>query len=336
MKMNDKQSLKFLYNIGIAILSLISFSCDSDDDNDLLGNWISRSVFDGTPRSSSIAYTQGDKGYMGTGFDGDDYLKDFWVYDINGDFWAQLSDFPGVERSAASSFGIGTSVYVGLGFDGDFELNDFYKYDISTNTWTQIADFSGSSRRGAVGFNSNSNGYIGTGFDGDNDKKDFFRYSPSTDTWEELPGFGGDKRRDASVFTIDNEVYLAGGVSNGIFARDFWKFNLASETWIRLNDLDDDDTGDGEIPRFAAAAFAIGNQGFLACGIANGVIRSVWAYDPVSDSWEEKTQFEGLARQNPIVISNGVNGYVGLGRNGNLYLDDLLEFAPFEEEDEDD
>lgn len=336
MKTNNKKRIKFPYALGVLIVSLLTLGCGSDDDDSLLGNWIDRSVFDGTPRSSSIAYTLGDKGYMGTGFDGDDYLKDFWVYDINGDFWSQLSDFPGIERSAASSFGIGSSIYVGLGFDGDFELGDFYQYNVSTNSWSQIADFIDSPRRGAVGFSSDTHGYVGTGFDGDNDKKDFFKYTPSTDSWEEISGFGGDKRRDASTFEINSEIYLAGGISNGIFARDFWKFNLASETWIRLNDLDDDDTGDGEIPRYAAAAFSIGGQGYFACGIANGVIGSVWAYDPTSDSWEEMTEFEGVARQDPIAISNGVNGYVGLGRNGTLYLDDLLEFNPFEEEDEDD
>jgi len=111
---------------GAVLLMITTISCSSDDDNNEdLGNWKERSVFDGNPRSNAISFTINNKGYMGTGYDGDDYLSDFWVYDIEGDFWAQKADFPGAPRSSAIGFNINDQGYLGIGYDGDFELSDF-------------------------------------------------------------------------------------------------------------------------------------------------------------------------------------------------------------------
>ncbi|TAI48185.1 galactose oxidase [Flagellimonas allohymeniacidonis] len=314
---------------------LILVSCSSDDEVDELGNWVERSVLDGTPRSSAAAFTLGDRGFMGTGYDGDDYLNDFWIYDIEGNFWSQGASFPGIARSAATSFTINGVGYVGLGFDGDNELGDFYSYNADNNTWTQIADFGGSSRRGAVGFGSSTNGYVGTGFDGDNDRKDFWKYDPVTDQWSELIGFGGTKRRDAAAFTINGLVYFGTGTSNGRNQTDFWVFDSNSETWTPLLDIDDDD--DYTIVRSNAVGFSIGDKGYFACGNGGaGPIVSVWEYDPTTDLWEEKTAYEGIAREGSIAFYNGTRAFLALGRSGNLYLDDNREFFPFEEEDEDD
>lgn len=319
--------------VGLALI----FNACSDDggDDDALGNWVERSVLDGTPRSSAAAFTIGNNGYMGTGYDGDDYLSDFWVYDMEGNFWSQVASFPGVARSSATAFDINGVGYLGLGFDGDNEIGDFYSYNPGANLWTQIADFGGSPRRGSVGFGSDTSGYIGTGFDGDNDRKDFWRYDPTTNEWTELVGFGGNKRRNAAVFQIGNLAYLGTGTSNGLNQTDFWVFDMSTETWTSLLDIDDDD--DYTIARSNAVGFSIGDRGYFACGDGGaGALRSVWEYDPSTDLWEEKTSLEGASREDAIAFYNANTAFVALGRSGNLYLDDNREFFPFEEEDEDD
>ncbi|MDC8004822.1 kelch repeat-containing protein [Aureisphaera galaxeae] len=326
-----------IVRIGLlALASLMAISCNNDDDgDDRLGNWVDRSIFDGTPRSNSAAFTINNIGYMGTGYDGDDYLKDFWAYDMDGNFWIQLSDFPGVERSAASSFAIGNRGYMGTGFDGDNELADFYEYNPQNNTWAPISDFGGGVRRSAIGFNSESTGYVGTGFDGDNDKKDFWEYDPNADTWTELIGFGGSKRRDGTAFSIGNTVYIGTGISNGVFADDFWAFNTNNETWTELDPIDAED--DYEIARSGASGFALNGRGYIAGGnLGAGASTTVWEYDPSSDSWEQKTSIEKTSRENPISFYNDSRAFLALGRSGTLYLDDNFEFFPFQEEDEDD
>lgn len=321
--------------ISMTVLSLFFLSaCSNDDEDDELGNWIDRSVFDGSPRSSVSGFTIGNTGYMGVGYDGDDYLSSFWSYDIDGDYWSQKADFPGSARNAAVGFQVDGTGYIGSGYDGLDELDDFYAYNPSANTWSQIASLPTTPRRSAVAFGINGYGYFGTGFDGDNDRKDFWKYNPSTDTWEELVGFGGDKRRDAVTFTIGDQVYLGTGVSNGIYLDDFWVFDATTETWSKKLDLDEED--DYSIVRSNAVAFTLNGYGYIACGAASGALNSVWEYDSGTDTWELKTSFEGTTRQDAIAFSNGSRAFVGLGRSGTLYLDDLDEFFPFAEYDDED
>ncbi|WP_040756717.1 Kelch repeat-containing protein [Winogradskyella psychrotolerans] len=331
--MNNKSAIRLLY-LG-ALLALF-YSCNSDDDDEeTLGNWVKKSTFNEESRSSSSAFTIGNIGYMGTGYDGSDYYNDFWGYNMDTNSWQQLSDFPGVERSSAVSFVIGSDGYMGTGYNGDTndELSDFYKYKVGTNSWTTIADFGGSARYGAVGFGSDSFGYVGTGNDG-SDKKDFWKYSPVSDSWEEVFGFGGDKRRDGVTFTLGNEVYLATGVSNGVYETDFWSFNLDTEVWTQLTDVDDDD--DDYVYRSNAVAFTMDGKGYIACGEYSGSLSTVYEYTPSTETWEEKTPFELYARRDAIAFSDGARAFVALGRNGTLYLDDNMEFFPNAEQDDDD
>ncbi|WP_041633280.1 Kelch repeat-containing protein [Maribacter sp. HTCC2170] len=325
---------KIVSIFAISISFIVSCSNDNDDDDEDIGNWIDRSVFDGSPRSGISGFTIDNIGYMGVGYDGDDYLTSFWSYDMEGDYWSQKADFPGVARNAAASFEINGKGYLGSGYDGLNELNDFYSYDPSSNTWIEVTAFPSTPRRSAVAFGINGFGYFGTGFDGENDRKDFWKYDPSTDSWTELVGFGGDKRRAATTFTIGDRVYLGTGVSNGSYLEDFWVFEAATESWSKKSDLDEED--DYQIIRSNAVGFTLNGYGYYACGEINGPTNSVWEYDPSSDTWEVKTNFEGATRQDAIAFSNSNRAFIGLGRTGSLYLDDLDEFFPMDEYDDED
>lgn len=316
--------------IGLLATVLLA-GCSNDDDTDDVGNWVTSTVFDGAARSSAVVFTNGNYAFAGTGYDGDDYLKDFWRYNIDGGYWEQVADFPGEARSSAVAFSINGFGYVGTGYNGTDELKDFYKYDMNGGSWSPIADFGGEARRAGVGFGSATAGYVGSGFDGQNDRKDFWKYFPESDTWQEIYGFGGNKRREATTFAINDDVYFGTGLSNGSHLDDFWKFNTTSETWTRLTDLDDED--DYSIIRSGATGFTMGNYGYI-CGGDNG--NSVWEYDPVADEWESKTDFEAASRTDAIAFSNGTRGFVVLGKSGDYYFDDMMEFQPFEEQEDDD
>lgn len=330
MMINNKKII-----VGLAFFTLALVGCSSDDDySSDRGNWKERSVFDGIPRSNAICFTIGNKGYMGTGYDGDDYLSDFWEYDIEGNFWAQKASFPGTPRSSASSFALNDKGYVGIGYDGDLELSDFWEYDSTTNTWEQKASFGGGMRRGAVAFGINNTGYVGTGYDGDNDKKDFWKYNPTTDEWQELIGFGGDKRIDATSFIINDKAYLGTGISNGQYRDDFWEFDPQTEVWTRKRDLTYED--DYYITRSNAVGFSINGLGYIVAGYNGTALGSIWEYTPGADTWEEITNLEATVRQDPVSFSTGSRAFVLLGRTGSLYLDDNYELFPFEEYDEED
>ena len=328
--MNKLKYIVFL----LAVLTAISCSKDDDEDeDDDIGNWIQSSTFDGIARSSASSFIIGNKAYVGTGYDGDDYLNDFWEFNIDGGFWVQKANFPGSPRSSTSSFSVANFGYMGVGYDGTNEKKDFYKYDPATNTWVQVANFGGNLRRSAIGFNSDTHGYIGCGYDGTNDKKDIWKYNPTLDTWTEVIGFGGNKRRDAITFKIDNKVYMGTGKSNGVNLRDFWRFDLATDTWTKLRDItvndDDDNTDKYAITRSNGVGFTIGGYGYVAVGTPNG---GTFEYNPSNDYWTRRTTLEAVGRQDAVAISNGTRGFVLLGRSGNLYLDDMYEFKPFAEQ----
>ncbi|MBZ9631594.1 galactose oxidase [Salegentibacter sp. LM13S] len=325
---------KIKYLITAALLGLILTGCSDDDDDFERGNWVSRSVFDGVPRSNAIGFTIDQKGYMGTGYDGDDYMDDFWEYNIEGNYWVQKADFPGTPRTAAVGFATAGKGYLGVGYDGIDELDDFWEYDPATNTWNQKADFMGGSRREAIGFGAEGRGYVGTGYDGKNDRKDFYKYDPGTDKWSEVVGFGGDKRRGATSFSIDGLVYLGTGESNGIYQTDFWVFDPSTEVFSPLNDLDEED--DYYVTRSYAVGFEMEGLGYIATGYSGGALSTIWEYDPLDDTWEEITQLEGTARQDATYFSTGDRAYISMGRSGSLYLDDIYELYPQQEYDDED
>lgn len=318
------------------------FSCDSSSDDVEVGNWIELSDYEGKTRSSSTAFVIESAAYVGTGYSGtdDEYYNDFWEFDAALNYWKKIADFPGVARSSAVSFTIGNKGYVGTGYDGTYRLKDFYEYNPATDTWKQIADFGGTARMGAVAFAINGKGYVGTGYDG-SDVKDFWEYTPSNDTWTQIPSIGGSKRRDAVAFVIDEMAYVGTGTHNGAYESDMWVFNPANlvdgnSPWSQITDLADEDYDYEEVLREGAVAFTIDGYGYLGTGSYGSIVSTFWKYDPIYDTWEEVTAFEGASRMDAVAFTINGRGFVALGRNSSTYFDDIWEFKPEMEYDEND
>lgn len=331
------QQLKILLS-ALLLGMLCLLACNEDDDDDLLGNWIEQSDFEGFRRSSAVSFVVGDRAYVGTGFNGDEdeYYRDFWRYNVGQNFWQRIDTFPGIGRSAAVAFTIEGIGYVGLGYDGDEELKDFYAYDPVSDSWERIADFGGSARRNAVAFGLNGKGYVGTGDDG-NTLKDFWEYDPIQDTWTQIPSIGGSKRSNAVAMVINDFAYVGTGSDNGSLETDLWRFDpllLPDFPWVEMTELDDDD--DYQIIRENASTFTMNGLGYVVFGRSGASSISVWEYDPLGDFWTEKTAFEGSSRSDAVAFSVVERGFITTGRVGSVYFDDLWELKPFDEEDEDD
>lgn len=329
--------MKYLVNPSIIFLLLTLFfavGCDSDDDDDdEYGNWIESSTFDGNSRGNSVSFTIGTKGYLITGYDGDDYLTDTWEYNSEDDYWVQKADFPGVARSAAVGFALNGKGYIGTGYDGDDRLKDFWEYNPDTDSWSQKTDFSGTARYGAVGFSLSGYGYVGTGYDG-SEQKDFWKYDAANDTWEQVFGFGGEKRQNASVFIIDNIAYLGSGIHNGGIEVDFYSFD--GNNWTRLSDLEDYNDDDDDIYLSSSVCFSVDGKGYFATGLSGSITTECWEYTPSTDEWDEVPEFEGSARQDASAFTFDSTAFVLMGRSSSYYFDDVWEFLPDELEDEDD
>lgn len=126
---------KGLFTLLIVLFPVIVTSC-SDDDEDLIGNWVRTSDFDGVARGEASCFSIGDKGYLVCGYDGsrsNTRLNDLWEYDMLTDAWTQKADFPGAARSNGTAFAIDSKGYFGTGYDGENKLNDFWEYDPASN-----------------------------------------------------------------------------------------------------------------------------------------------------------------------------------------------------------
>lgn len=134
--------------------------------NESTDQWTSKSDFPGESRESGVAFTIGNKGYFGTGFDDGDavpFLNDFWEYDPSTDAWTQLADVPSTSRSSAVGFAIGNFGYVATGNNLSNTFKDLKRYNPATDTWTALDDFPGGNITGAVAFEADGKGYVGTG-----------------------------------------------------------------------------------------------------------------------------------------------------------------------------
>ena len=328
---------KFSFLFMLLILFFASCSKDSSSTSDYLGNWIELSDFEGVPRSDAVAFAIGNYGYIGTGYDGGDRLKDFWEYDLERDTWMQKADLPSSARNGASAFAANQKGYVCTGYDGNQKLKDLWEFDPLTNTWLQKTDFPGSGRYGAVAFSINDKGYFGSGYDG-NYLKDFWQYDPLNDTWTQKVSIGGSKRRDAVAFVLNEKGYVCTGLDNGNYESDFWEYDPLLETWTKKRSIADatDESFDDDyssIVGISKAAFVIDEYAYLVTGGTSASV-VVWEWNSLTDLWELKTSFEGVNRTEAVAFTIGNRAFVTTGRNSSYYFDDIWEFKPFDEYNE--
>lgn len=324
----------------LAISSLFTSCDDDEEDEEYIGNWIELSDFEGVPRCDAVAFSIGDKGYVGTGYDGEDRLSDFWEYNVEKNTWLQIDSFPGVARNGAVAFAANGKGYVGLGYDGINKLKDFWEYNPETSKWRQVADFSGSARYGAIALGLNNKGYIGAGYDG-NYLKDFWEYNPANNIWTQKVSIGGSKRKDAIAFEINGKGYVCTGINNGQYQDDMWEYDPLLDTWIEkssISDVTDDDFDDdySSIIGINKSAFSINGKGYVVAGGENYVSSNVWEYDPTTDLWAEKTDLEGAERTEATAFVVNNRAFLTTGRSSSYYFDDIWEFLPDDDYDEND
>ena len=329
--------MKNLLWTSLVILIIFSGNACHKNAETVYGNWTRKSDLDGVARSAAASFTIDKYGYLGFGYDGRNYLTDFWKYNTDSNYWTQIAN-PKVKfvsvvgRTGAVGFSIGTNGYVGSGYDGNFYRKDFYKYNSITNDWDSTVQNLPIERSGALSFSFNNIGYVGTGFNGSY-LKDFYTLDPATDTWKILPGYSGSKRRNAVSFIIDNKVYIVTGFESGGYVVDLWRFDPATKTWAGgidagLRDISTAVNSNYKIVRSDAVGFSSATKGYVALGNTSSVLNDVWEYDPTTDLWSRKNAFEGSPRTDAVSFSINNRMFVTTGKSGGSQLDDTWEFKP--------
>jgi len=293
------------------------------------GSWDQLDVFPGPRRSHSVGFSAGGFGYVGTGWDGDETdMRDFWRYNPNSDEWTEVAPLPDLARSRRGATAFSLSVggkeygYVGFGFhEGNFDrlyLLDIWRFDPDGQTVVNGETFDGS--------------------------------------WTRVAEYGGShKREGASAFVIDNKAYICCGKSNNTTVSEFWKFDPdgaareGKQLWTKLrtmNDVNPDEDYDDDypgLPRAYGVAYVVTTGGQLRGHIVGGDVSSGnasknWEYDHDDDLWTQRTSFfnhrNTQSREGMVSFSfpNTGRAFVGLGKRGTEYCDDMWEFFPLEDD----
>ncbi|MBK7149553.1 MAG: galactose oxidase [Bacteroidetes bacterium] len=224
-------------------------------------------------RSGAASFSIGSKAYMGTGFDGTNYLNDFWEYNPATNVWTQRATYTGGVRTDAVGFSVNGFGYIGTGYNGSAYLGTFRKYDPATNSWVSAATLSGI-RAGASAFVVGSKAYVGTGYNGSSYLTSFREYDPATNVWTLMAAFPVASAY-AGAFSIGTKGYIGDGYNGTAPINTFYEYNPASNTWTAKANI--------PVARQKVVGFGIGSKGYIGTGLnsAGSLSNVFYEYDPV-------------------------------------------------------
>ena len=236
--------------------------------NDKKGAWTQKASME-SGRDYAVAFGTSNAGYVGLGYDGDNYLNDFWKYDPASNSWTQMADFGGSARRSATAFAIDGKGYVGTGYDGNY-LKDFWCYNPGSDSWTQVTSIGGTKRRGASSFVIGTTAYVICGENNADPVNDFWAYNASTDTWTEKRKIANVTEEDYDddynivrcfgvAFVMNGKAYVTCGEINGSMRRDTWEWDPITDLWEQRTSFE-------KTARTGAVAFAVDNRGFVTTG----------------------------------------------------------------------
>jgi N-acetylneuraminic acid mutarotase len=116
------------------------------------------------------------------------------------------------------------------------------------------------------------------------------------------------------------------GSLSSLSATDFTV--TSSNTWRSIADLG----ASISAARSNAVAFSIEEKGYVTTGFdGSTVLKDLWEYDAVVNTWSQKADFAGAARTGAVGFAIGARGYVGTGStaSGNTaVVGDFWEYNP--------
>jgi N-acetylneuraminic acid mutarotase len=312
-------------NWGLSGQVSVSIGNNTVTSNELfLYTWVRKDYFSWSGRYGAISFSYNDQGYFGMGYEGWP-LNDLWSYDGNG-HWQQHSNYPGAQTGVYPvSFLIGDEVCV-YSADPNLSMTEWWRYNLANNEWESMPQH-GTDLFFGTAFSINGKGYLGLGYDRNyNLLNSFYEYKDSA--WSEITPFPGEGRTNAVTLEVDGARIVGLGQGGNASLKDLYRFNPLDNSWTQLNDFPSHG-------RSAATTFTLNNIAYVVGGYypessSYPYLNEVWAYDPASDSWEQKSDFAGARSQAASFIANG-KVYVGTGYGGwqgGGYKADLWEYHP--------
>ncbi|MBP1618267.1 MAG: N-acetylneuraminic acid mutarotase [Bacteroidetes bacterium] len=194
-------------------------------------------------RKYAVGFSIDTDGYIGCGWNGNDYMKDFWKYDTSTDTWTQIANFPESARYGCYGFSLNSVGYVGGGVNDDGYFNSINSYDPSTASWTTLTG-KGKKRAYASAFVISDVAYLFGGlnssgaptdmwsFDGTDwvEKREI--YNKTDESYDD--DYSNIARYNAATFVINGKGYVTCGTSgSGTILKYTWEYNPTNDLWTQ-------------------------------------------------------------------------------------------------------
>lgn len=181
----------------------------------LLNSWKIKNDFPGTGRIDVSFFVIGEKGYVGSGYDGSN-AKDFYEYDPLKDRWKQIADFAGGGVHAAVGISNGQRGFIVGGARAPKSFKFVYEYIPSLNKWQKRQDLPAFSRTFLSG-NYIDSAYLIAGAGGTYEinkrLRDFYVYSIKENLWTKAADYPCDINGSTRAISgnVDGKVYMGTG-----------------------------------------------------------------------------------------------------------------------------
>ena len=271
----------------------------------------------------SFAFSFDDMGYIVAGNSNSGMRDDFYQYDPVNDSWTELTPFPGAARGFAIGDTWDGKAYFGFGYDGTSLLNDLWVFDSSNMSWTELASCPCAARTHPAMIAHNGKVFVGLGGGGSlGNLKDWWEYDIASNTWSQKDDLPSLRRHHPYQFGIGDYVYTGFGHGNGIF-NDWFRYDIAGETWTQVATL----PAEG---RVAGTQFSYDGLGYVLSGDGDdhGSMNTgeFWAYDPVTDTWDELPSHPEGSRWAPASFIINGEVYIINGTSFSQYVTQIYKF----------
>jgi N-acetylneuraminic acid mutarotase len=196
--------------------------------------WTPIANFSGTARYNAVAFSIGDLGYVGTGYDGNYYRSDFFSYNPDNNTWTEVANFPGGKREEAVAVVHEDKAYFCTGRNNGIYAADIWVFDPNaTKVWNEVTpdddedyydEFATAVKRhDACAFVLHDRIYITTGSTG-SATQSVYEFNPVSGYWDSKTAFEGSERYRGVAFTINNRAFVGLGQNSSRRWDDFWEF----------------------------------------------------------------------------------------------------------------
>ncbi len=175
--------------------------------------------------------------YLFGGYNGRNYINDFWKYDLSLKIWTKIETETTPQPRASHSLTYNpedNSLYLFGGRNSIQQFKTLWKFNLATQNWEQITTVGGpNSRFGHYAFIREGYLYVFGGYE-DGIKMDLIKFNFSTLSWENVDYIGEVPQTRLNYSVVYSESYryliLFGGYA-GTYLNDLWLFDFYTQKW---------------------------------------------------------------------------------------------------------